>query len=69
MSGGAEATYKATLEELARLHSNDYESCDYCGCDCGGGMSPWEECHEDSCPTVLARKALGLPLRNAVKSP
>lgn len=67
---GEAANLRAALEELATHHfSRDYESCDYCGCDAGGGMSPWQECHDDWCPTVIARKALGVPLNQNIKAP
>jgi len=47
--------------ELARNKSCDYESCYLCGCDIefmGGNDS-----HEDWCPTLIARRVLGLPLQ------
>lgn len=44
--------------ELAKNKSLDHESCYLCGCDIEfmGG----DDDHEDWCPTVIARRVLGL---------
>jgi hypothetical protein len=61
---GINALKSTPLYELTELqYKRDFESCDYCGCDAGGGLyhSGLEfDHHDDWCPSVIACKAFGL---------
>lgn len=54
-------TARSVFSKIAQVRTCDHESCDYCGCDVGGGLyasGEEPEHHEDWCPTALAMRFL-----------
>lgn len=49
--------------ELAKNKSHDFESCYLCGCDIESMGE--DDAHDEWCPTLIARRVLGLNLKRS----